>query len=196
MYSFWLCFHSSATNGQWPSEILPQLWDEALSRYTHSLAFMEPGGRECGSLGASVSQKATLLPAQPYECNSFPCSAFTLRLYRRTKAKHARIPIARCPSPLQWNQMSPTSPSLTPRYQGPAATLQTRCLTLSFLAMGPAHFISKCSWLQNPSFPSALSTRNINKQRNHVFCKSLWKLLTFGCCRVSVHMLSIAAESD
>jgi len=76
-----------------------------------------------------------------------------------------------CPSPFRSNQTPLTSPSLTQSYQGPAATLQTGWLALLFLAVGPAHFISNCSWLQ--SFPSALSTRNINKQRSHVFCKSL-----------------------
>lgn len=53
------------------------------------------------------------------------------------------------PQPILSDQMPLTFPSLTQRYQGPAATLQTGWLTLLFLAVGPAHFISKCSWLQN-----------------------------------------------
>lgn len=54
------------------------------------------------------------------------------------------------PVPVQSDQMPLTSPSLTPSYQEPAATLQTGWMTLPFLAVGPAHSISKCSWLQNP----------------------------------------------
>jgi hypothetical protein len=133
---------------------------------------------QSGFLGSWASQKETLLPGPPCVDNSSQAQRSAC-CGKESQGQVCQDPHCResCPSPFQSNQTPLTSPSLAQSYQGPAATLQTGWLALLFLAVEPAHFISKWSWLQ--SFPSALSTRNINKQRNHVFCKSLWKNIDF-----------------